>query len=215
MKFIEHSNLSGKHALFSASSWRWINDDHDGIQIRYINAYVKEVGTIIHDFARKHIQYFIKMTKSDKKNLKLELLDKGIPPSVVDSIDLVSITETVISYVNDAIGFRMSPEVVLYYSPLFFGTADTISYSEKEKTLRIHDLKTGKITGHIEQLLIYAALFCLEYNFKPNDINIELRIYQNCEVNVVLPDPNDINQIITKIVENDKYLSGLEDWHGK
>ena len=75
-----------------------------------------------------------------------------------------------------SIGFKLTPEQVLYYSSNCFGTADAISF--KDKFLRIHDLKTGVIPAHVEQLEIYAALFCLEYKVKPQDIGMELRLYQ-------------------------------------
>ena len=52
------------------------------------------------------------------------------------------IKETVCMHINDAIGFRMEPEVVLKYSLNCFGTADAICF--RNKTLRIHDLKTGE-----------------------------------------------------------------------
>lgn len=60
-------------------------------------------------------------------------------------------------YVNDAISFRMVPEQILFYSENCFGTADTIVF--RNGTLRIHDLKTGVVPAHMEQLEIYAALF--------------------------------------------------------
>lgn len=39
--------------------------------------------------------------------------------------------------------------------------------------LRIHDLKTGISPVHMDQLLIYAALFCLEYKIKPGSIDTD------------------------------------------
>ena len=46
----------------------------------------------------------------------------------------------------------------------------------------------------MEQLLIYAALFCLNYGIRPGDISFELRIYQNNEINVCNPTEEDISQ---------------------
>ena len=111
-------------------------------------------------------------------------------------------------YVNDAIGFKMTPEQVLFYSNNCFGTCDTISF--KNDILRIHDLKTGVNPAHMEQLMIYASLFCLEYRTKPNDIQMELRIYQNDDVEISNPDPDDIFAIMDKIVEFDKYLEKIK-----
>ena len=90
----------------------------------------------------------------------------------------------------------------------FSGTADAISF--RNNFLRIHDLKTGKRTVHIEQLEIYAALFCLEYKIKPNDIKIELRIYQNDEIIVHEPEPEEITEIMNKIIHVDKMLEKME-----
>ena len=90
----------------------------------------------------------------------------------------------------------------------FSGTADVISF--RDNFLRIHDLKTGKRLAHIEQLEIYAALFCLEYNVKPEEIKIELRIYQNDEVLIHEPTAEEIRSIMNKIIHFDKILENLE-----
>ena len=63
---------------------------------------------------------------------------------------------------------------------------------------------------HIEQLEIYAALFCLEYKVKPSEIKIELRIYQNDEVLVHEPTAEDISVIMNKIIHLDKVLENIE-----
>ena len=101
----------------------------------------------------------------------------------------------------------MSTEVVLYYSDFFFGTADAICF--RNNKLRIHDLKTGITPVHIEQLEIYAALFCLEYKIRPSDIEIELRIYQNDEILYHNPEPEDILEIMDKIVHLNKVLEHI------
>ena len=110
-------------------------------------------------------------------------------------------------YVNDAIGFRMQPEQVLFYSSYCFGCADAISF--KRDQLRIHDLKTGKGITHMEQLEIYAALFCLEYDVTVSDIEIELRIYQNNKVRIHNPDVTEILPIMDKIVTSSRLI---EEW---
>ena len=76
--------------------------------------------------------------------------------------------------------------------------------------LRIHDLKTGKVPAHFEQLMIYAALFCLEYDFKPSDIEMELRIYQSNEVLFMVPDISDIVPIMDRIITADKIISKIQ-----
>lgn len=98
----------------------------------------------------------------------------------------------------------------MYYYILkdFSGTADAISF--RNNFLRIHDLKTGTRPVHIEQLEIYAALFCLEYKIKPKDIKIELRIYQNDEILIHEPESEDIEVIMNKIIHLDKVLENVE-----
>jgi hypothetical protein len=110
------------------------------------------------------------------------------------------------NYVNDAVGFGMTPEVVLYYSDVCFGTADAIKFDEKKKFLRIHDLKTGVTKVHMEQLEVYAALFCLEYHMKPGDIGMELRIYQNDDVMIFEPTAENIVPIMDKAVSFTKLI---------
>lgn len=62
----------------------------------------------------------------------------------------------------------------------------------------------------MEQLEIYAALFCLEYKIKPSDIRMELRIYQNDEILVHEPTAEDILPIMDKIVHVNKMLEKIE-----
>ena len=178
MNFNKHSILEGLHAPFSPSQSSWLRYDDDKAVEVYLNKKASEMGTRLHAWAKETIDLGIKQPKSKK---------------------------TIYSYVNDAIGFKMDTEVVLYYSDRFFGTADAISFRNRE--LRIHDLKTGKIPAHMEQLEIYAALFCLEYKVKPGDINIELRIYQNDDILCHNPTAEDILPIMDKIVRLDKILA--------
>lgn len=181
MNFIKHSNLEGLHAPFSPSQSSWLRYDDDKLADVYKNKKAAERGTMLHAWAKTTIDLGIKQPKT--KN-------------------------TMYSYVNDAIGYRMSTEVVLYYSERFFGTADSISF--RDGVLRIHDLKTGKTPVHIEQLEIYAALFCLEYKVKPTDIEIELRIYQKDEILYHNPTPEDILQIMDTIVHFNKILEKID-----
>lgn len=181
MNFIDHSRLLGQHAFLSASKYHWINYDLDKLGESYAAYQAVQKGTELHDLACRLI----------KNNVRL--------PRTHTTLNM---------YVNDAIGFKMTPEQVLYYSENCFGTCDAISF--KNKILRIHDLKTGSTPTHMEQLMIYAALFCLEYREKPNDIQIELRIYQNDDVEPMNPDPDDIYAIMDKIVEFNKYLNEIK-----
>ena len=182
MNFVRHSNLSGLHAPFSPSQSSWLRYDDDRAVEVFINKKAAEMGTRLHAWAKETIDLGIKQPKSKK---------------------------TLYAYVNDAIGFKMSTEVVLFYSERFFGTADTISF--RDDFLRIHDLKTGKIQADMEQLEIYAALFCLEYKVKPESIGMELRLYQNDEVIYHNPTPEDIHAIMDKIVHLDQVIQKLEE----
>lgn len=184
MKFYDHRNLSGLHAPFTASQSAWLRYDDEKVKEVYLNKKAAEYGTRLHEWASETIELGLKQPKTKK---------------------------TLCAYVNDAIGFKMSTEVVLYYSDRFFGTADAISF--KDGKLRIHDLKTGKvgkIESHMEQVEVYAALFCLEYKVKPGDIDIELRVYKTDEVIVWNPTAEDIVPIMDKIVHLNKLLENID-----
>lgn len=212
MNFNKHFDLRGKHALLSASSWRWMNDDEESFVKRLCSQYATTVGTILHEVACKHIKHRVKMNKYDKKNVLLELMDNGIPGIVIDSLDFDSMFDNLMAYVNDGIGFKMEPEVILYYSPNCFGTADTISYSERDRVLRIHDYKSGQTPAHMEQLLIYAALFCMEYRIKVHDLEmVELRIYQKNEIVYHNPEPIEILSTIDKITAKDEFVTTIKE----
>ena len=211
MEFNVHRHLEGKHAIFSASSWYWLNDEPDELVNRLCSQYATVIGTILHNVARKHIKYRIKLHKYDKNNVVLELLSSGIPALVVDTIDFDSMFDNLMAYVNDCIGFRMEPEVVLAYSDNFYGTTDAIVFSERDRFLRIHDYKSGVTPANMNQLKIYAALFCLEYGFKPGFISTELRIYQSNEVIIAEPEADEIAPIMDKIVTTDKFLTRIKE----
>lgn len=186
MRFNSHTNLSGLHAPFSPSQPSWLRYDDDKAIEVYSNKRAAEMGTKFHEWAKTTIDLGIKQPRSKK---------------------------TIYAYVNDAIGFKMDTEVVLYYSDRFFGTADAISFRNGE--LRIHDLKTGKIPAHMEQLEIYAALFCLEYKVKPGELKfIELRIYQNDDILCHNPTAEDIVPIMDKIVSLNKLLEKIDYQEG-
>lgn len=182
MKFNNHYNLQGLHAAFPASQSSWLRyDDEKALEV-YDNRRAAEMGSKLHAWAKDTIDLGIKQPRSKK---------------------------TIYAYVNDAIGFKMDTEVVLFYSERFFGTADAICF--RNGKLRIHDLKTGKTPVHMEQLMVYAALFCLEYKVKPGEIEMELRIYQNDEILHFEPTAEDILPIMDKIVHLDKLLVSMEE----
>lgn len=182
MDWNKHSNLEGLHAFLGASNYHWINYNEEKVIDIYTKWKASQRGTILHSFAAQCIKLGQKLPRSDK---------------------------TLNMYVNDAIGYRMTPEQILYFSPNCFGTADAISF--RNNLLRIHDLKTGETPAHMEQLMIYAALFCLEYDMKPSDIDMELRIYQNDEVVCHNATVEDILPIIDRIVTFDKIINEIKE----
>lgn len=184
MDWNPHYELEGKHAFLSASKSSWINYSESKLIETYNNFYAKEMGTRLHEFAKEAILLGQKL-KDDKTTLAM--------------------------FVNDAIGYRMNPEQVLFYSPNCFGTADAISF--KKNLLRIHDLKTGKTPASMNQLEVYDALFCLEYGKEPENIEHELRIYQNNEAVIYIPEQERIRQIMNTIINHNKIIEKLKsDW---
>lgn len=177
MNFNKHYDLEGQHAFLSASKYHWTNYDADKVSSSFLKFLATQKGTELHAFARRCIELKQRLPKS-KKSLN--------------------------AFVNDAIGFRMKSEQPLYYSENAFGTADAISF--RDDLLRIHDLKTGASPVSMRQLEIYCAFFCLEYKILPKDIDIELRIYQLDEIVVHKPSPEDISDLMAKIVNFDKRI---------
>lgn len=210
MNFTRHLDKAGKHALLSASTWRWINDTPDEMLQRITSQYASQCGTILHSFAEKHIRHLIKLNKYDKKNVILELASNGIPRMVIDQIDMDVVFENLFNYVNDAIGFRMTPEVVLMYSDNMWGSADAIAFDERERFLRIHDYKSGFGPVFMEQVMIYEALFCLEYDYKPEEINSELRIYKSGQIIFHTPSPEEINFYIEQTINADRIIQKIK-----
>lgn len=173
--------MQGKHAFLSPSQNAWLNYDEEKLKRIVTNSRAKELGTRLHLLASELIELNQKLPRSKK---------------------------TLNSFVNDAIGYRMQSEVVLYYSEFCFGTADAISF--KKNLLRIHDLKTGVTPVSMNQLLVYASLFCLEYKKSPSDIDVELRIYQLDDVITYIPTPEEIRRCMDRIIESDKIISMMD-----
>lgn len=177
MIFNTHSDLLGKHAFLSPSSYHWLNYSDQKLADRFIAATAAQRGSDLHALAHEAIRLGIKLSKAN---------------------------QALSTYVNDAIGYKMSCEQPLYYSENCFGTADTICF--RRNMLRIHDLKTGVSPTSEHQLEVYAALFCLEYSTDPFLIEIELRIYQRDEIRVYNPFPESISNIMMKIIEFDQQI---------
>lgn len=182
MKFLKHSNLEGKHAFLGASKFHWIRYSDEKIAEAYHKFCDIQKGTELHELASMLIRMNTKLPEEQK---------------------------TLNMFVNDAIGFHMESEQILLYSENCFGTADAICF--RNDILRIHDLKTGETKTHMEQLMIYAALFCLEYKIKPGNIKIILRIYQNNDIWELEPQVDDILHFMDRIITADKIISSLKE----
>lgn len=178
MKFFDHSNMTGRHAFLSASKYHWIRYDEEHLYEAFTNSMDAVMGTRLHAFAAEAI------------NLKQRMPET---------------TATLNAYVNDAIGFRMTPEVLLMASENAFGTADTVSFHDN--TLRIHDLKNGVTPAKMDQLIVYACFFLIEYQFKPNEIKIALRIYQNDDIQEYVPELDELAHVIDKILTFDDLIT--------
>ena len=159
MNFNKHLALEGQHAFLGASKYHWINYNESKVKEAYSNYIAAQRGTELHAFAAQCIRLGQKLPKS-RKTLNL--------------------------YVNDGIGYKMTPE----------------------------QMKTGVTPAHVEQLEIYAALFCLEYKIKPSDIDIELRLYQFDDPLIHIPEADDIMTIIDKIISFDKIISKIREQEG-
>jgi hypothetical protein len=178
------------HAFLSPSKYHWINYDDQKLLEVYSNFQASQIGTKKHEYARMAIELGEKQRKSKS---------------------------TLCAYINDAIGFGMRPEQLLFYSENCFGTADAILWDEKHRILRIHDLKTGVTPAHMEQLIIYAAIFCLEYkNQIPpmGTFDIELRIYQSDNIVVYIPSADEVSVVMAKIVACDKLIESQKTYLG-
>lgn len=172
MRFNDHSRFEGSHAFLSPSTGHWVNYDDERL-IGAVHSYMAaRRGTKLHELAKSLIDLGVKLPDTE---------------------------QTLNKYVNDCIGFRMATEQTLWYSPIVYGTADAIKFSERTKLLQIFDLKTGLTEAKFLQLLIYAALFCLEYGKNPIHIDTELRIYQNDMVRIEKANPIDISSIMSRI----------------
>ena len=210
MIFDTHSDLEGQHAFLSPSQFHWIRYTKDKLVDRYLKALAVQRGTELHAFAHEAIR----LNRMQPRN-----------------------KDTVNMFINDAIGFKMASEQPLFYDYACFGTTDAISY--KRNFLRIHDLKTGETEAHMEQLRIYAALFCLDYQARVRDLRkkglsdmdiagrfdispkelhfdplqmsgIELRIYQLGEIRAETADPQEIRDLMDIIVSSVEVIKNVK-----
>lgn len=182
MNFHQRSDLTGKHAFLSPSSYHWLNYDDQKLEARFHSFRSSQRGSDLHALAHEAIRLGVRLSRAN---------------------------QALSTYVADAIKYGMVCEQVLYYSDNCFGTADTIVF--RRNKLRIHDLKTGISATSMKQLEVYAALFCLEYGIDPFSIEIELRIYQRDEIKVSFPTGELILSIMDKIIYSDRQIEELKE----
>jgi hypothetical protein len=181
MNWKSYSHLENTHSFLSPSRHHWLNYTSEKLVSTYENYRKIALGTQYHALAAELITLAVRL------------------PNTMASFN---------SFVNDAIGFKMKSEVLLFYSDNCYGTADAISFSDG--VLRIHDLKTGRSPASINQLLIYAGLFCLDYMIEPKEIKeIQLRLYQNEEIIELSPTIKDIFDVVARIEESDKIIESV------
>lgn len=183
MQWNEHWRLNGKHARLSPSSYSWLNYTEDKMRTTFFNQLKKEQGTYLHDLAHRMI-----VSRTKARDLKRAFY----------------------MFVNDAIGFGMSSEVLLYYSDNCFGTADAIRFDEATKELMVFDLKTGDSKPSFKQLYIYCALFCLEYGYVKKNVveglSFICRIYQGIGYEEEIVDPKVVWDCMKQIEKMDAVI---------
>lgn len=172
MRFKRHSALSELHATLSPSQYHWIRYDDEKLERTIISNLQKQRGTEEHAYAQNAIALRILQVES---------------PAALHR------------YINDSIRWRLNPEQTLFYSVHCFGHADACGYNERTRVFRVSDYKSGKNTASMDQLKIYCALFCLEYDYMPHDISQEMRIYQGKTPREELADPHEIMIIMDRI----------------
>ena len=182
MDFNSHSQNEGSHAFLSPSKYHWLTYNDDKLDQAYYAALAAQRGSEMHALAHDLVRLGVKL------------------PDIPKTLNL---------YVNDAIGFRLTTEQVLFYSVNCFGQVDAIGF--RNNKLRVHDLKTGITPASEHQLEVYAAIFCLEYKINPFEIEFELRLYQNDDVRAFLTDPDVIIHVMEKIRHFDKRIRAIRE----
>ncbi len=183
MRFNKHPKLEGKHSFLAPSSPAWLRYDDQKLERRFLEHLAAVRGTEEHAFAASALKLGHRME---------------------------DIKKTINMFVNDSIGWRMKPEVPLYWSDFCFGTADALGFYESQMLLRVSDLKTGRTPSTMDQLISYAALFCLEYEYdRPWELEFELRIYQNNKIKLHTPDGDEIFRAMDRILTGTRLLEEI------
>lgn len=184
-EFNKHRSLEGTHAYLSPSQHSWLHYSDDKMREVYENQLMKQRGTDLHAFAEMANHLGITMPNSKK---------------------------TLNAFINDGLKYEMNAEVLLYYSPFCYGTADLIGFDQKKHLLRVFDLKTGRRDIlEFGQLHVYCALFCLEYGFSPLELTYDCRLYQNDEVRIEDPtEPEEIKDVMETIIHLERIVSDMQ-----
>lgn len=199
LELTPHPELRDKHALFSPSQHNWIDYDEAKLLTFYDNRDAQVVGTQAHVYAAELIR------------MHYWFLEHNLPsPISLRRKDSVSL------HVMHSINHWLQPEVPVKYSDICFGTSDALGFHLPTKTLRINDLKTGRLPGDMRQLEQYAAIFFAEYapilQYKYmidiNECKVELRIFQYDDITLVEP-PIDyiIGEVLAKARHQHEVLS--------
>lgn len=178
----DHARLEGTHAFLSPSNYHWLRYDKEKLLKRLETAKAAARGTSLHKLAAHAIS---------------------------EGVQLMPDGSTISMYVNDAIKYGMEPERALFFSMDCYGTADAIGFEIYDEPngnalgfLRIFDLKTGVSPCSVEQLYVYAAVFCLEYDYRPYEIEGELRLYQNDDIDCYEIDVVTLTEVISIILSH-------------
>lgn len=183
--FKSHPKLEGSHAFLSPSNYHWLNYTEAKLIERLTTTEAAALGTRLHAWAAEAISL------------------GRVQPADGDILS---------AYINDALEYGMTPEQPLFYSFNCYGTADAIhfeEYPEDEKYrgfLRVHDFKSGVSKTSTDQLYVYSAIFCLEYEYRPFEIEGELRIYQGDEVRMYELDRGYLANVYDKIRTSDSII---------
>jgi len=181
--FKNHKELEGRHSVLSPSKYSWIRYSAEKFAENFREMNATTYGSRLHELAKEHILLGILMPRNEK---------------------------TLNKYINDMIGMRMTPEVVLAFNGDSFGSADAIKFDAQKLELTIADLKTGTHEASFDQLYIYVVYFCLEYGYRIGELNkIELRIYQNDEVRIEQADLEKLGNIHGKVLEFNEIMSDI------
>lgn len=212
MRWHDHSDIEGKHAFLSPSKKSWLNYDIDKLEAAYVNSWATTIGTVLHSFAEIRIKRRKRLTKSCRDTLDQFMYENGIP---VKLIDVDKYFDNLSLFVNESIGFRMEPEVGLKISDDCFGHTDAISFDERDRILRISDYKSGMTEPSMDQLLIYAALFFIEYkkelNLELSNFRTELRLYFQEQVLYFEPDEQTMAHVVDTVLCQNKAVQTIKN----